>query len=144
MATTCKHGTILYGTCLACEREDAKPVRIDNPAQRAFTSVMSKSLNKELNKSLSFVGPPRPPVIQPRNVTPFPALHAWPPETPERYIKKIRRCPFCLANPSLEQDCDSTWSVCCINKRCLVAPITLPFSTPRGAAQAWNGVKTKA
>lgn len=139
MTTTCKHGTILYGTCMACERENAHPVVIDNPAQRVFSHAISKSLNKEINKSFSFVGPPRPPVITPK-VNPFHELiHRRPVAT-----KNVRRCPFCLSKPSLDQDFDDMWSVRCINKQCLVSPITKPCSVVSDAIDAWNGERNPA
>lgn len=50
----------------------------------------------------------------------------------------LKSCPFCAAIPSLEQDCDETWYVACINKRCFVVPITKPFGARRQAVLAWN------
>ncbi|MFG0448359.1 Lar family restriction alleviation protein [Vibrio sp. YQ_11] len=50
----------------------------------------------------------------------------------------LKPCPFCGASPTLDQDCDETWYVACINKRCFVSPITKPFGARRQAAIAWN------
>lgn len=46
--------------------------------------------------------------------------------------------PFCGAVPNLEQDCDETWYVECVNKRCFVSPLTKPFVGRRQAVSAWN------
>lgn len=53
--------------------------------------------------------------------------------------KNLECCPFCAAEPHLEQDQDETWYVACINKRCLVLPLTKPFPTRIQAVRAWNG-----
>ncbi|WP_411041356.1 Lar family restriction alleviation protein [Vibrio parahaemolyticus] len=50
----------------------------------------------------------------------------------------LKPCPFCNSSPNLDQDSDSSWYVACINKRCFVLPITLPFKSKRHAAIAWN------
>lgn len=51
---------------------------------------------------------------------------------------KLKLCPFCGSKPNLEQDCDSTWYVECVNKRCFVLPLTRPYETRRQAVIAWN------
>ncbi len=53
--------------------------------------------------------------------------------------KKLEACPFCASTPHIEQDQDETWYVACVNKRCLVLPITRPFMTRIQAVRAWNG-----
>lgn len=50
----------------------------------------------------------------------------------------LKSCPFCSSSPTLEQDSDSNWYVACVNKRCFVLPITLPFIGRRQAVIAWN------
>ena len=47
-------------------------------------------------------------------------------------------CPFCNGVGSVDQDCDGMWYVACINKNCLVLPITISFRSRRHAIRAWN------
>ena len=58
---------------------------------------------------------------------------------PDNGGKQLEACPFCAAAPHLEQDQDETWCVACVNKRCLVLPLTRPFPTRIQAVRAWNG-----
>jgi hypothetical protein len=46
-------------------------------------------------------------------------------------------CPFCGGHAQIEPDGDGCF-VACINKDCLVAPITLCFRTKYHAIRAWN------
>ncbi|HAS6407656.1 TPA: hypothetical protein I7256_08015 [Vibrio vulnificus] len=57
---------------------------------------------------------------------------------PENNGKHLKPCPFCAAKPHIEQDQDETWYVACINKHCLVLPLTRPFMTRIQAVRAWN------
>ena len=51
---------------------------------------------------------------------------------------ELKTCPFCMSTPTLEQDSDSSWYVACVNKRCFVLPLTLPFKNRRQAVIVWN------
>lgn len=55
MTITCKHGSILYGKCLACEKQTQAALSgLARAAQRAVSQF------KEINNSLLIAGRPRP------------------------------------------------------------------------------------
>lgn len=58
--------------------------------------------------------------------------------TPDNGSYTLKPCPFCGGTPNLEQDCDLSWSVHCVNKRCFILPITLPVKNRHYAVFAWN------
>ncbi|HAS3542207.1 TPA: hypothetical protein I6167_002347 [Vibrio cholerae] len=69
-------------------------------------------------------------------IIPFPPNYGT--YKPENDGRPLKPCPFCAAEPHMEQDQDLTWFIACINKRCLVVPITRPFPTRTQAIRAWN------
>lgn len=50
----------------------------------------------------------------------------------------LRKCPWCKTTPTLEQDLDEAWHVCCSFKTCAVKPITHGYKNRHEAVMVWN------
>lgn len=57
----------------------------------------------------------------------------------DHLAQSLRLCPWCQQRPTLDQDCDLTWHVACLNKQCPVVPITRGYSSPMAVMMVWNG-----
>ncbi len=50
----------------------------------------------------------------------------------------LRKCPWCKKAPTLEQDLDESWHVCCSFEMCAVKPITHGYKYRHEAVMVWN------